>query len=85
MEKGEWFWDHNSIHKRAKRSFALLVFNNIHTLVAVGAHPNRKEVQIDVFLHLLQFGKPMTEYPPIKELLQFVGVPKVGIFHFFSF
>ena len=35
-----------------------------------------------VIFHLLQFERPMTEYPSIKELLQFLGVPKVRILHY---
>jgi hypothetical protein len=74
----------NSFHKRVERTFAALPIHNIGTLVTAGAPPNCKEVQMTVIVHLLQFGRPMTKYPPIKELLQFLGVPKVGLFSFFS-
>jgi hypothetical protein len=84
VKKGEWYWDHNSVHKRAERTFATLPVNDIGTLVTTSAPPKRKEVQMAVIFHLLQFGRPMTEYPPMKELLQFLGVPKVKILPFLS-
>ena len=84
MKKGEWYWDYNSIHKRAERTFAALHVNDIGTLVTAGAPPKRKEVQMAFIFHLLQFGRPMTEYPPMKELLQFLGVPKVKALPFLS-
>ena len=77
LKRGEWYWDLNSTHKRAERAFAALPAGDIATMVAAGAPPKRKEVQMAVIFHLLQFGRPMTEYPPMKELLQFLGVPKV--------
>jgi hypothetical protein len=77
LKRGEWYWDLNSTHKRAERAFAALPTDDIATMVAAGAPPKRKEVQMAVIFHLLQFGRPMTEYPPMKELLQFLGVPKV--------
>ncbi len=84
VKKGEWYWDQNSVHKRAERTFAALSVYNIGILVTAGAPPKRKEVQMAVIFHLLQFGRPMTEYPPMKELLQFMGVPKVRINHLSS-
>ena len=85
VKKGEWFWDSNSVHKRAERAFAALPIGNIASLVAAGAPPKRKEVQMVVIFHLLQFGRPMTEYPPMKDLLHFLGVPKVSPLHIQSF
>jgi hypothetical protein len=84
VKKWEWYWDQNSVHKRAERIFAALPVHNIGTLVTAGAPPKRKEMQMAVIFHLLQFGRPMTEYPPMKELLQFLGVPKVRLLLFLS-
>jgi hypothetical protein len=61
VKKKKWYWDQNSVHKRAERTFAALIVHNIGTLVTVGAPPKRKEVQMAVIFHLLQFGRPMTE------------------------
>jgi hypothetical protein len=84
VKKGVWYWDQNSVHKRVERTFAAMYVNNIHTLVTTGAPPKRKEVQMTIIFNLLQFERPMTKYPPMKELLQFLGVPKVRILYFFS-
>ena len=79
LKRGEWYWDLNSTHKRAERAFTALPAGNIVIMVAAGVPPKRKEVQMVVIFHLLQFGRPMTEYPPMKELLQFLGVLKVKL------
>ena len=50
-------------------TFARLHVNNMRTLVTVGAPPKRKEVQMTVIFHLLQFGRPTTKYPPMKDML----------------
>ena len=76
MKQDEWYWDQNSVHKNAERTFAALPIHNIGTLVTVGAPSKRKEVQMTVIFHLLQFGRPMTKYPPMKEMLQFMDDPK---------
>jgi hypothetical protein len=77
VKKGEWYWNHNSVHKRVERTFAALYIHNNGTLVTTRAPPKCKEVQMAVIFHLLQFGKHMTEYPSMKDLLQFMGVSKV--------
>ena len=79
LKRGEWYWDLNSTYKRAERAFAALPADDIATMVAAWAPSKRKEVQMAVIFHLLQFGRPMTEYSPMKELLQFLGVPKVKL------
>ena len=84
VKKGEWYWDQISVHKRAERTFAVLPVNNIGTLITIGTPPKCNEVQMTVIFHLLQFGRPMTKYLLMKELLQFLDVPKVKIFHFLS-
>ena len=73
VKKSEWYRDHNSVHKHAERAFAVRPVHNIRALVTAGAPPKYKEVQMTIIFHLLQFGRPMTECPPMKELLQFMA------------
>ena len=65
----------NSTHKRPKRAFVALPMGNVATMVATGAPPKKEKVQMVVIFHLLQFGRLMTKYPPMKDLLQFLDVP----------
>ena len=85
VKKGDWFWDQTLLHKCVERSFVVLPIGNIQTLVAMGPPPKRKEMQMAIIFHLLQFGRLMIEYPQMKELLQFLGVPKVIILLFLPF
>ena len=84
VKKGEWYWDQNSVHKRIERAFAALHVHNIGTLVTAVILPKCKKMQIIVIFHILQYGKSMTDYPPMKELLQFLGDPKVKLLPFLS-
>lgn len=53
------------------KAFVALLVGNIVTLVAVGALPKRKEVQMVIMSHLLQYKRPMThECPPPSRLPQ---------------
>ena len=53
-------------------------------MVVAGAPPIRKQAQMDVIFNLLQFGGLMTEYPPMKNLLQFFGIIQGEILTSFS-
>jgi hypothetical protein len=79
-KEGDSRWNYDSKHK-VERVFAALPTNNIQTIVAQGAPPKRKEVQMAIIFHLLSFGRPMVEYEHMRGLLNHIEVPKLPFKH----
>ena len=51
-----------------------MLVGNIATLVATRVPPKHKEMQMAMIFHMLQYERPMIEYPHMKELSQLLNV-----------
>jgi hypothetical protein len=80
-KKGDLWWNYNSKYKKVERVFDVLPTNNIQTIIAQGAPPKCKEVQVAVIFYLLSFGRPMVEYKHMRGLLNHLEVPKLPFKH----
>ena len=81
MKKWDWFRDTNSTHKKVEKAFVAMLVENFATLNATRAPLKHKVMQMAVVFYLLQFGRSMTEYPPIKELLHIERILQQDVYY----
>ena len=78
VKKWQWYIAKNCKHLHFERIFATRSTVTMAQLLAVvKGERARKRQQLATVLHLLQEGRPMLEYPALKPLFTFLGVPTI--------
>jgi hypothetical protein len=78
VKKGQWYIAKNCKHLRFEKIFAAQSTVTVaQQLAVVKRERARKRQQFATVLHLLQEGRPMLEYPALKPLFTFLGVPTI--------
>jgi hypothetical protein len=82
VKKKQWYIAKNCKHLRFERIFAARSTMTVaQQLALMKGERARKRQQLATVLYLLQEGRPMLEYPTLKPLFTFLGVPTIARRH----
>jgi hypothetical protein len=83
VNKGKYYWDHNSTHMKNERLCVSMGKEQIQKRIALQTDLMKKQKvpQFVTVNHMLRLGRPMSDYPAFQGLLRSLSVPSLSKVH----